>query len=54
MTDTERHLEALSILELHNPLRNDHDAYLLEVIEWARGNIDKPDPKDFFIGEHVI
>ena len=51
MHSNERVLEALSILELYNPLRNDLDAYLLEVIEWARGNRDKPNPNYYGLEE---
>jgi len=45
----ERMKEALKILEKYNPLRNDLDAYLLYVIEWALENKPKPNPKHFGI-----
>ena len=38
---------ALKILERYNPLRNDLDAYLLDVIEFGRGKRDEPNPKHF-------
>ncbi len=44
-------IEALEILERFNPLRNDLDAYLLDVIEWAQGKGAKPNPKDFGLQE---
>jgi hypothetical protein len=28
-------------------IKYNRDVYLMEMIQWARGNRDKPDPKDF-------
>ena len=42
---------ALNILKLYNPLRNDLDAYLLDIIEWGLGECERPDPKDFGLQE---
>ena len=47
--EREKMREALKILEKFNPLRNDLDAYLLYVIEWALKNGPKPNPKHFGI-----
>lgn len=44
-------IEALEILERFNPLRNDLDAYLLDVVEWAQCKGSKPNPEDFGIIE---
>lgn len=43
--------EALEILKKYNRLRNDLDAYLYDVIEWALEGKLKPDPKNFEIKE---
>lgn len=35
-----------------NRLKNDTDAYLHELCEWALGNVEeRPDPKDYGVGE---
>ncbi len=44
-------IEALKILWTYNPIRNDLDAYLLDVINWGLGKQGKPNPKDFGIPE---
>jgi len=43
--------EALEILKKYNRLRNDLEAYLYYVIEWALGEGPKPNPKDYGIEE---
>jgi len=48
MTKEEKMEEALRILQLYNPIRNDRDAYLFYVTEWAlEERKDKPNPKHF-------
>jgi len=36
--------EALEINKKYNHIRNDLDAYLFDLIEWALGNEEKPEP----------
>lgn len=43
--------EALEILKRYNRLRNDLDAYLYDIIEWALEDKPKPNPKNFGIEE---
>jgi hypothetical protein len=44
----DRAIEALNIIERYNPLRNDLDAYLLEVCKYGLGlREDLPEPKDY-------
>ena len=38
---------ALETIKKYNSLKNDMDAYLYEVCEYALGFREKPDPEDF-------
>ena len=38
---------ALEEYQKHNPLRNDHDAYLFHLGNWALCNENKPNKKDY-------
>jgi hypothetical protein len=47
MTEKEKLIWALKTIKRYNGLRNDMDAYLYEVAEYALGFIEKPNPEDF-------
>jgi hypothetical protein len=49
--DIENMQIALEIISRHNPLKNDHDAYLLAVCDWALFGDPKPDPASFGVEE---
>ena len=45
--DIRKAYQALHILSMYNGMRNDLDAYLYAVYEWAVNNKQKPNPDDF-------
>ena len=47
MDEKEKLRWALEITKKYNSVKNDMDAYLYEVCEYALGFSEKPDPEDF-------
>jgi len=45
--DIRKAYQALNIISMYNGMRNDLDAYLNDVYEWAVNHKNKPNPKDF-------
>ncbi len=56
MTREDKMREALEILRLHNNLKNDHDAYLYDIIDWALFDYpkEKPDPKAYGVVQDYV
>lgn len=49
--DHEKAIKALELIDLHNPLRDDLDFYLMFVAEWGLGFGPKPNPLDHGVKE---
>lgn len=48
MIDPEKAEDALRVIKSHNHIRNDRDAYLYRLTEWALGEVDeRPDPVEY-------